>query len=373
MVRVLTFGLRADLMGGIEKFVFTMAGHMKDECTFDYVFLETEASTHQDLIESLGGEVYLIPYYVTHPFKYVYTLYQLFAQLHGKIDVVYVNLFSMVHIFPIVLARLMGYKVMIHAHNNNIQHTSRIYHLIHQMGKRICAQFHCLRLTNSEESAVYMFGKKRGLESVLIYNAIEVSDFAFSAAKRKQVRNQLGISDKTYIVGFSGRLDLQKNPLLVIDGFEQFLLAHPDSFLLMAGDGPLRKRVKAYVKQKGLENFVMMLGQVGNMADLYQAMDIFLLPSLFEGLGIVLVEAQAAGLPCLTTQGKVPAFVSVTPLVYRDELSSTAIVWARHLSLISQKIHQPREAYQAMLQNSSYDIHKEAKRFAGIIKKYVQS
>ena len=368
MVRVLTFGLRADLMGGIEKFVFTMAGHMKDECTFDYVFLETEASTHQDLIESLGGEVYLIPYYVTHPFKYVYTLYQLFAQLHGKIDVVYVNLFSMVHIFPIVLARLMGYKVMIHAHNNNIQHTSRIYHLIHQMGKRICAQFHCLRLTNSEES-----GKKRGLESVLIYNAIEVSDFAFSAAKRKQVRNQLGISDKTYIVGFSGRLDLQKNPLFVIDVFEQFLLAHPDSFLLMAGDGPLRKRVKAYVKQKGLENFVMMLGQVGNMADLYQAMDIFLLPSLFEGLGIVLVEAQAAGLPCLTTQGKVPAFVSVTPLVYRDELSSTAIVWARHLSLISQKIHQPREAYQAMLQNSSFDIHKEAKRFAGIIKKYVQS
>ena len=159
----------------------------------------------------------------------------------------------------------------------------------------------------------------------------------------------------------------------MIDVFEQFLLAHPDSFLLMAGDGPLRKRVKAYVKQKGLENFVMMLGQVGNMADLYQAMDIFLLPSLFEGLGIVLVEAQAAGLPCLTTQGKVPAFVSVTPLVYRDELSSTAIVWARHLSLISQKIHQPREAYQAMLQNSSFDIHKEAKRFAGIIKKYVQS
>lgn len=374
MVRVLTFGLRADLMGGIEKFVFTMAGEMQGECVFDYVFLDTEKPIHQDLIKSLGGVAYTVPYYARHPFRYVWSLFRLLRRLRGETDAVYVNLFSMVHIFPILLARLMGYKVMAHAHNNNIQHTNCVYHLIHQAGKRVCSRLHCLRLTNSHESAVYMFGAKKGLESVLVYNAIDVAAFAFSAERRRLVRKRLGVSDGTCVVGFSGRLDLQKNPLFVVDVFECFRQTCPDSVLLMAGEGPLRRQVETLIEQKRLQGSVKMLGLVANMADMYQAMDVFLLPSLFEGLGIVLVEAQAAGLPCLTTQDTVPDFVSVTPLVHRESLRSTAAVWAGRLAeMLNVDSGRLRSSWQAALLNTSFDIHTEGNRFAEIIKKFVQS
>lgn len=363
-------------MGGIESFMLNMNEHMVDDgFVFDYVFLDKHALIHREQVEGLGGNVFFLPYYVKHPIGYVKELYKLLRNKKTNCNAIYVHLFSMVHTLPIIVGRLLGYKVIIHAHNNNIQHQSTIYRTLNAIGRVICSSFDCLRLTNSDASTEFMFGKSKHKETKLIYNAIDVQKFAYNEEARQRIRKELGLGDK-YVVGFSGRLALQKNPLFVIEVFKEFYRQNPDSVLVMAGEGPLLKEVKEKITEcdiavSGFRDAVFLLGQRNDIQDVYQAMDVFLLPSLFEGLGIVLVEAQAAGLPCLTSMEVVPDMIEVTDLVSREHLGKGCQVWADRLADIRKQGIKERITNNHEVMISPFNIQAEAKRFGTIIKEYV--
>ena len=120
-----------------------------------------------------------------------------------------------------------------------------------------------------------------------------------------------------------------------------------------------------------MKTCVRLTGKSGQMGRLYQGMDLFLLPSLFEGLGIVLIEAQCAGLPCLTTAGTIPNLVDATELIEREPLSSTPRQWAEHLEKLLQKRYKGRAAYSNEIAASRFNVRTEVHRFAQLVEQYI--
>lgn len=372
-VRLLVFGLRGDVAGGIESFVLTMQRFMPKDVVFDYVLLDHQTLMFRSEIEARGGRCYFIPYYGRHPFRSLLSLLRLLRERRQDIQGVYVNLFSMVHILPVVVARILGYRVLLHAHTNNLPKRSIVYRMLNAMGRWLCAGIDGLRLSCSEDSAAFLFGTRRMKETKIIYNAIDVEQFGYDEAVRSQVRQSLGIQDE-FVVGFVGRLAYEKNPLFLIDVFACFHQLLPNSRLLIVGEGGMRGQMEALTREKGLVEAVSFLGRRDDIGRLYLAMDAFLLPSRFEGLGIVLVEAQAAGLPCLTTLETVPRLVSVTDLLMRAGSEETALAWAVRLKKMAcSSCPSSRKDYVTQVAASPFNIRIEAVRFSNIIREYVSS
>ena len=343
--------------------------HLQGNCVFDFVLLEKntiQAYTEKDA----RSRVFQIAPYWSHPFSYIRGMVRLFRTQRGSIDAVYCNVFNTLHILPALIARMMGLKVIVHAHNNRIPSRNVLYRMGCLIGKQLLRRCECLRLSNSDDSTAFIFGRDRIGKTHVIYNAIDIEQFRYNAPVREQIRKEWGVGDKV-VVGFSGRLLEQKNPLFAVRVFEQFHRLHPESVLVMAGEGTMRTEVEAWIEKNGLKTCVLLTGKSGQMGRLYQGMDLFLLPSLFEGLGIVLIEAQCAGLPCLTTADTIPDLVDVPELIEREPLSSSPLQWAAHLEQLFQKRYKERSTYSHEIAASRFNIQTEALRFAKLVQQYI--
>ena len=343
--------------------------HLQEACVFDFVLLEN--NTIQAYTEDAPhGRVFQIAPYWSHPFSYIRDIVRLFKAQRDAADAVYCNVFNTLHIWPVLIARMMGLKVIVHAHNNRIPSRNVLYRMGCLIGKQLLRRCECLRLSNSDDSTAFIFGRDRIGKTHVIYNAIDIEQFRYNAPVREQIRKEWGVGDKV-VVGFSGRLLEQKNPLFAVRVFEQFHRLHPESVLVMAGEGTMRTEVEAWIEKNGLKSCVRLTGKSGQMGRLYQGMDLFLLPSLFEGLGIVLIEAQCAGLPCLTTADTIPDLVDATELIEREPLSSTPRQWAEHLEKLLQKRYKGRAAYSNEIAASRFNVRTEAHRFARLVEQYI--
>ncbi|MPN05710.1 putative glycosyltransferase EpsF [bioreactor metagenome] len=260
----------------------------------------------------------------------------------------------------------MGKKVILHAHNNGLQSNGILYRTAHRIGRLFLRGGKYIRFTNSVASAEFMFGK--GQTSEIIYNAINVDKYAFSNDDRVRIRLQYDLNDKT-VVGFVGRLELQKNPVFLIDIFAEIVKKEPNARLMMVGDGSLRPAVEKRISELNLEEEVLMLGERNDVNELLHAMDLFLLPSLFEGLGIVLIEAQAAGLPCITSAKVVPREAKITELVDYISLDLPARDWAAASISQCKNIQDRNLAYRKLIA-SKFNINQEAKRLESLLQRY---
>ena len=153
----------------------------------------------------------------------------------------------------------------------------------------------------SELAGRWLFGNKEYDKGnvYLLNNAIEIEKFKYNEEVRKAKRKELGIEEDTLIIGHLGRFVAQKNHHFLIDIFAEFYKKNQNSILLLAGQGPLKEEIEEKVKNLGLDKNVRFLGQRNDANELYQALDVFVLPSIYEGLPVVGVEAQASGLLCV--------------------------------------------------------------------------
>lgn len=210
----------------------------------------------------------------------------------------------------------------------------------------------------SREAADWLFGPQIPREKIRIMkNAIETERFRFDPQKRKALRQEFRIEEDTLVLGTAGRLSYSKNPGFLVDAFAAFYRNHPNSRLLVLGNGELRKDLEDQIRKSGLEDAVLLLGWKTNVEDYLQAMDIFLLPSRFEGLGIAAVEAAASGLPCLVSD-QVPKDVAFTENVRHIPLDIPA--WTAALEKVSQ-LHIDRQDGAEAVQAAGYDIRHQAK------------
>ena len=232
------------------------------------------------------------------------------------------------------VAKDMGVpRVIIHAHSSYADEKSKEKRqYILERHEEIKRSFEADLATDywacSQKAADWLFGKQISRERIVIMkNAIEVERFRFDQQKRDSVRKKLGL-ENFLVLGTAGRLTYQKNHSFLIEVFTDFVKKYPSARLVIIGDGELRKDIEDQITYMGLKDSVLLLGWQTNVEDYLQAMDIFLLPSRFEGLGIAVVEAVASGLPCIVSD-HLPeelAFIpdiQYVPLHVEDWISAT--------------------------------------------------
>lgn len=364
-MHVLIYGFTGTVLGGIEMFVMNMNEHMSEDCVFDYIIDDGKCG-FCDRIYKRGGKIFYIPWIRKHPFGYINALWKILGEQKQKgTHVFYYQLFSMTNLLPAILAKVRGYKVILHAHNNGLQKVSKTYVLSHKMGKFIARFCGFIHFTNSKLSSDFMFGK--GVKSELIYNAVDTELFSFNPVARDYVRDKIGCGDKT-VVGFVGRLVRQKNPVFMIQVFAEFLKKSPNSELWIIGDGELQIQMESMIDEKGIKSSVKWLGRRDDVNILMQGMDLLLQPSLFEGLGIVLIEAQTAGLAVITSYRVIPQEVVVSDTIRLLPLEETPSYWAKNsLALLDTNKTKDRARFKV---SEHFDISFEAKRLEVLLRNY---
>lgn len=359
-MRILVYGFSGRILGGIETFIMNMNEHMSPDTVFDYI-IDGEECVYSERIERRGGRIFYVPGVKRNPLQYVRTFRKILEeQKREGTHVLYIQLFSMANMLPEILGKRAGYKVILHAHNNGLQNKNSIYKFIHLLGKRITRNGDYVRFTNSSLSSDFMFGK--GVKSELVYNAIDTEKFSFHQEIRDKVRAEQHCGDET-VVGFVGRFMLQKNPVFMIRVFAEFLKKQPNSELWIVGEGELKEAMLQEVESLGITPAVKWLGRRNDVEQLMQGMDLLLQPSLFEGLGIVLVEAQATGLPVVTSANVVPPEAKASEYIRFQSLETAPSQWADTcMEMIS--LHDDRS--EAELPDY-FKIDKEAKRLEQLL------
>lgn len=363
MPRILVYGFSGQLIGGIESFILNMNEYMSDACIFDYM-IDGNICIHGDCIAQKGGKVHFIAPIRKSPLAYIRDMWRTLAECKKQgTRVLYVQLFAMVNILPMLLGRMQGYTVVLHAHNSGLQNNGTGYRFLHFLGKKITSIGRFVRLTNSSLSADFMFG--RGKRAELIYNAVDVQRYAFDLNERVALREYYKVGDQN-VVGFVGRLTLPKNPLFMLRVFHELLKICPTSQLWIVGEGSLKEDMEDLVEQLDLSKHVKWFGRRDDVETLMLGMDVLLQPSIFEGLGIVLIEAQAAGLPCVTSKDVVPDITRITEYIHYVPIDSSKVTWAK---TVCQLLAEPidRTGSSQLVTASSFNICSEAVRLEELL------
>ena len=269
--------------GGVESVVMNYYKNI-DRNRIQFHFLCDEDSTDipYEEIEKLGGKVIVIPPY-QKLFKYQKELYRIFKENNYKIIHSHINALS---VFPLRIAKKAGVPIRIahsHSTSNKKEWKKNILKMILRPFSKLYANnyFAC-----TEYAGKWLFGKKvvERKELNVINNAIDLKKFEFNENIRGDLRKELGIKEDVLVIGHVGRFMKQKNHEFLIDVFEKAIKQDDNIYLILVGQGPLEDKIKEMAKEKGIEYKILFLGQRNDVNKLYQAMDIFVLPSLYEGL-----------------------------------------------------------------------------------------
>ena len=269
--------------GGVESVVMNYYRNI-DRNRIQFHFLCDEDSTDipYEEIEKLGGKVIVIPPY-QKLFKYQKELYRIFKENNYKIIHSHINALS---VFPLRIAKKVGVPIRIahsHSTSNKKEWKKNILKMILRPFSKLYSNnyFAC-----TEYAGKWLFGKKvvERKELNVINNAIDLKKFEFNENIREELRKELGIKEEVLVIGHVGRFMKQKNHEFLIDVFEKAINKANNMYLILVGQGPLEDKIKEMAKEKGIEDNILFLGQRNDVDKLYQAMDIFVLPSLYEGL-----------------------------------------------------------------------------------------
>lgn len=345
-IHILQWGMHAG-KGGIETFMMELYRRM-DPALVRFDFLTAagaEPMFYEREIEERGGRVFrVLRSEWSHPFAARRELLRFYRE-HPEIDGVHLHA-NTPYVFPLKVAKEAGIGLrVLHSHNNGrasrggglvgrAAHALRDARIARDIAVAPSHYFAC-----SRSAAEFMFP---GREHTWVRNGIDTAAYRFDPAVRDAVRAELGLGPRTAAVGFCGWFHEQKNPLFLMETFARFHAMRPDSALLLAGTGPLEGEMRALAREHGMEDAVRFLGPRDDMPRLYQAMDVFVLPSVFEGLGIVCVEAQASGLPCVVSDRVAPE-ADVTGDVAFLPLEDGAQAWAEAVGRALEDGPAPRE------------------------------
>lgn len=271
-----------------------------------------------------------------------------------KYDLVHFNLFQGLSLYYAQIAKSEGIPVrIVHSHGAGLRdsRTKQLKLVLHGIGRQIWRSSVTDYWACSRQAADFLFGKVSA--SVwIVPNGIEIGRFRFSSESRQQVREELGISDHL-LIGTVGRLSQEKNQAFLLDAFSCLIACRPDSRLLFVGSGDNEPDLRRKAEDLDIAGGVIFYGTSSRVERLLSAMDIFVFPSLVEGLGIACVEAQASGLPVLCSEN-IPDEAKITPLVKTLELERGPYRWAEELS--SMRHGQDRHDGGRMVQKAGFDI-----------------
>jgi len=310
---------------GIGNFIMNVYRNInREKVQFDFIVHEHREVSFDEEIEALGGRLF----YVT---RKAVSLAGNFRDIRrvvkkGRYKIVFRHTDTSMVALDLLAARLGGARVRIaHSHSTSTPNV-RMHQTFQPMLNALCTR----RFACSPKAGEWLYGDK---PFEVIPNAIRLDDFAYDRTARKKVRRREGLEGHL-VVGHVGNLLPVKNHLFMLEIMAQLVKRCPESKLLFVGDGEMRGQIQEKCKAMGLEKQVALLGVRTDTASLLQGMDVFLFPSLYEGLPIAMVEAQCSGLPCLVS-GEITRDVDVTPLVRRLPLEASPERWAEAILELS--------------------------------------
>lgn len=326
----------------------------KEEIQFDFIIDEDSTDIPVTEIEKLGGRIIVVPPY-QHIFKYLNTMIKVFKE--NKYQIVHSNI-NTLSIFPLFCAKIAKIPIRIaHSHSTTNKKEWR-----KNFVKKCLRPFSKIFATDyfacTEHAARYLFGNKQyEIGNVYIMNnAIDLKKFAYDKYIREKKRNELDIDKDTLVIGHVGRFVEQKNHTFLVDIFAELCKENNKILLLLIGQGPLVNEIKQKVNNIGIANNVRFLGQREDINQLYQVMDLFLFPSLYEGLGMVAIEAQCAGLPCVCST-EIPIIAKVSDNICFVNLDDDICIWKDTINNMSVK--SCRKNFSDEIKEN-YDIKREA-------------
>ena len=338
--------------GGLETMLMNYYRHIDhSKVQFDFLTHREFDGDYDKEIKELGGNVYHLSNLNPLSIDYKTSLNDFFEN-HPEYKIVHSHLDCMAGI-PLKYAKLNNVPLRIaHAHNSN--QTKDLKYPLKLFYKRNIKKNANYLFACGDEAGKWMFNTDK---FKVLNNAIDAKDYTFNMNIRNDKRKEFGISDDSIMVGHVGRFFPQKNHDFLIDIFNQFHKDYPNSYLMLVGEGELKTSIQDKVNTLGLEDYVIFTGLRSDVNELLQAMDVFLFPSLYEGLPVSIVEAQAAGLPCLISD-KVPIECKKTDLVYQLSLEDSVNTWADKIYELS---HISRRDTYEEIKQSGFDIVENAK------------
>ena len=349
--------------GGVEQVAMNYYSHV-DHARVQFDFIITDDSTvvveNKKIIEALGGRLFVVPAYQRLR-TFEDSLYALFIE-HPEWRIVHSHMNSL-SVFVLKQAKRAGIPVRIaHSHSTSGK-GEYAKNAVKALLKTQANRYPTERFACSRYAGEWLFGK--GADFEVVYNAIDLRRFSFSAEARAKARADLGLVGGQFAVGHVGRFMAQKNHAFLIDAFEQVARRREDAVLLLVGTGEAEACVESSVAERGLSGRVRFLGQRTDMPDMYAAFDAFVLPSLYEGLGLVGVEAQRSGLPCLLSDA-ITREVDVTGECVFLPIDDTA-VWADAICGLEGRSDADRSA----VDDAAFDDYDIERRGAWLTEKYL--
>lgn len=364
-MRILQVLSSLNRISGVANVVMNYYRMLKDKVTFDFLLYEEVEDSLASEAESYGSKIYYLPKFGLKTYKKYKKSIKSFFDAHSKeYDLVHIHeLMSQRIILPV--AHSHGLKVVMHSHGpypdrkmvGSIKAVRNRF-LLHNFDKNADYYLAC------SEHAGHAFKRRKNV--TVLKNGVDVKRYICGA----NMRNELDVAEDTFVLGCVGRITEQKNPSAIINIFAEVHKQKNNSVLVMAGGGDNNSVsvVKALIKEHGLENNVKMIGNCKNVPELMRSFDAFFMPSLWEGLPVVLVEAQATGLPCFCSDN-IPQEGNLTGNTKFIALENDYSVWAEEI-LSGKKISE--EQVKEGFIKSGYDLGCNAETllsiYCGVIK-----
>ncbi len=340
--------------GGIDNFMMNYFRHIDRRLVhIDFALQGVGPGVYDREIKAAGSDIYYLPKPRKNPMRYLAELRKVYGT--GKYKIVHTHCDAM-NYRVLKLAKECGIPVRIsHAHNTAHVLPKNFWakHLFYEYSRRRGGKYATVRWACSKAAGEWMYGTQ---SFSVVPNAIELEHFLFDADKRQEMRDRYRLPEDAIVLGHVGRFDTQKNQGFLVNLLRKLKDGSEKKYrLLFLGAGWMRAEVEAKVKQHGLEDSVLFAGEVPNPQDYYHMMDIFVMPSLFEGYGIALEEAEVNGLPCFASD-KVPQEVDVLGHIRYLPLDLT--VWQKGIE--AQVLGRRKDLYRELKQRG-YDIADAAR------------
>ena len=317
---------------------------------FDFLMHRQERSDYDDEIESLGGRIFRAPRLYPQNYPAYFAFMKTFFREHPEYRIVHSHIDSMSYL-PLLAAKKAGVPVRI-AHSHSTAIDLDLKYPLKQYFRYKLNSVATHRVACGENAGHFLF---RNHDFTLIPNAIDAAKFSFSPEIRVEKRKELDLGD-AFAVGHAGRFTYAKNHTFLLKIFQEILNTEPNAVLLLAGTGEKEQEIRNLAEKMNIAQQVKFLGSRGDMHELYQAMDVFVMPSLFEGIPVVGVEAQCASLPCVFSD-QVPKGTEITDLCRFVSLKTEPSQWA---GLVLQWAKGKTRAESTVL--AEYDIRNARHR-----------
>lgn len=329
---------------------------------FDFLIFDDQKMDFYDEIIALGGKVFVIPSRKKNIFGYIKRCWLFFKKYHKKYDIIHFNFCYLSLLLPFILARVYRIpKRIIHSHSSN--YVGGKYNLIlHKLFRRIDIKMCNTYIACSKEAQKWFFNNtSANAKCEIILNGIDLQKFSYKPLIRKEYRKSLSIPDDTVAIGQVGYFDPVKNHMFTLKLIQYFKKKNRNIKVFFIGEGgSLEKEIKEKIYEFGLSDTIELLGRRNDISNIFQAIDILIHPSLFEGLPLTLVEAQTSGLRVLTSE-TVSKDSKCTDNISFLPINKNLSVWEKE---ITKYLMYNRQDQYSTLTNSNFNIKNTVKRFA---------